>query len=117
MKNMGILLITLLSLSTLTYGQKTVITTTYTTVCETCKELRLTELSLFEKKLTYSHINSDLIVDMFFIKKDTEITYYLVSADDKELYYGLMLRPKSKKNFVKKYGKIYIVKRKTPKLN
>lgn len=115
MKNIGLSIILILGLLTVSYGQKVV--KTYEVVCESCETLKLDNLSEFNKKANYSHINSKLIVEKSFEKKDTEIWYSLLNDNDIAIYKNLIRDPKNKLKFVKKYGKIYKVKRTTSKLN
>ncbi len=104
----------MLGIITTTYAQK-VDVKTYTVVCETCKELRLDDYAFFDKNAQYSHINSEMIVGTVFKKRDTMIWYYLLNNEDRKIYNQIEKR--IKEDYVKKYGKIYKVKRTTPILN
>lgn len=113
MKNMRLIVIFILGISTLSYAQKSEVKT-YTIVCETCKELRLDDYTSFNKKVKYSHINSELIVDKLFKKRDTMIWYYILTVKDQKTYRQISV--KNREDYIKKYGKIYKVKRKTPNI-
>lgn len=117
MKKYPIFLILFLSLLTISYGQRNtvVINTGYVVTDDSDAYDTLKSLSEFKKNVKYSRINQKIVVAEVFKKKDTEIWYYLL--DEKNVaHYKIILDQKNREHFVKKYGKFYIRKRKTPKL-
>ena len=111
MKKIGFLLIIILSVTTITYGQKVISitekTTVYNIIDPTESHVLLKDLCDFKENTLYSGFNENIIADRVVDFKNGNILYYLLDEKDIDHYKKIRFN-KNKKMFVKKYGKIYI---------
>ena len=112
MKNILIIALFVLSINTISFGQKT---TTYISTGDGDQYPRLESVADFKKDMKYSSIKESLILSTEMVKRDTEIRYILIEKSDRASYNSIKSE-KNKKHFIKKYCEQYTVQRKTPKL-